>query len=352
MKRTIGIAAAALLAAAVLCAPVTALSARCACVMDARTGAILFEKNASERSLIASTTKIMTGLLICEDCDLDREVCVPPAAVGIEGSSMYLQPGDRLRIRDLLCGMLLRSGNDCAAALAIVHSGSQEAFAEAMNDRARAMGLRDTHFANPHGLDDVQNYSTALDLARLAGAAMDNAAFAGVAGLKTARVGDQTAVNHNKLLWRYPGADGVKTGYTKAAGRILASSAVRQGRRLICVTIHDPDDWNDHCALLDEAFARFDDVLVCQAGRTLGMFPGGKAAVCPQDVRALLLPSERVDCVCIRIGRDRGSAAFLCGGAIVAQCPLTTGEANGRTDPEDHSSPPGHLPQEGGGTDP
>ena len=355
MKQPIKIAAAAFLAAAILCAPVSALSAQSACVMDAQTGAILYAKNETEPGLIASTTKIMTGLLICEDCDLDAQITVPPEAAGIEGSSMYLEAGVRMRVEDLLCGLLLRSGNDCAWALAMAHSGSVDAFVRAMNARARALGLRSTHFANPHGLDDAQNYSTAADLARLACAAMDNPDFARIAGTKSRRIGAQTVTNHNRLLWRYPGADGVKTGFTKAAGRILVSSAVRQGRRLVCVTIRDPDDWNDHCRLLDEGFSRFSDVLLCARGQVMGLGPSGAPMVCDRDVRALLLPDECVQGVRVTLTHGGGQAAFLCAGRVLATCPLEerrTGENNGGTDPENHSGPTGRIPQESGRADP
>ena len=342
--------AAAMLAAAVLCAPVSAHSAESACVMDARTGAVLYEHNASHRSLIASTTKIMTGLLICEDCDLRREIAVPAEAVGVEGSSLYLAPGERMRIGDLLYGMMLHSGNDCAQALAIAHSGSVKAFVHAMNVRAGALGLRQTHFANPHGLDDAQNYSTAADLARLACAAMENEDFARTVGTKSCRIGDRTLVNHNQLLWRCPGAEGIKTGYTRAAGRILVSSATRCGRRLVCVSIRDPDDWNDHIRLLDEGFSRFAEVCVCPRGRVLGLLPGGVPAVCPEDVRTLLLPGERVDCVRICVSGEEATAQFMCGGTAAAACPLTAppmGGSHGRTDPEDHCGPGGDLPPQG-----
>ncbi len=354
MKRILGSAAAVLFAATVLCAPVSALSARSACVMDAGTGAILYGKNENEKSLIASTTKIMTGLLVCEDCDLDRVIAVPPEAAGIEGSSSYLKTGERARIYDLLCGMMLQSGNDCAAALAIAHSGSLQAFADAMNLRARALGLCETHFANPHGLDEEENYSTAANLARLACAAMENETFACVVRRKQYQFGGHAAVNHNRLLWRYPGADGVKTGYTKAAGRILVSSAVRHGRRLICVTIHDPDDWNDHCRLLDDGFSQFSDVFLCPKGQVLGAFASGRPALCAQDVRALLLPGERIDRIRVSFSGQTGCAEFLCGGRVMASCPLSerpVGDADGRTDPEDHSGPGGPVAQKGGGVD-
>ena len=236
-------------------APAPAVSAASALVMEADTGRVLFEKQAHRKSLIASTTKIMTGYLVCRTMDLSAPVTVPEAAAGIEGSSLYLQAGEVLTGRDLLYGMLLHSGNDAAAALAILCAGSEADFVAQMNQTALGLGLKDTHFANPHGLDSEENYSTAADLARLAAAALREPLFRQVVSTKTVTVaGDRVLTNHNKLLWRCPGCMGVKTGYTRAAGRILVSAARRNGRTLICVTLNAPDDWKDHCALYDWAF--------------------------------------------------------------------------------------------------
>ena len=233
-----------------------AISARCAIVMDADTGEVLYEKEADRRSLIASTTKIMTGYLVCRGMDLAAEVTVPAEAVGLEGSSMYLREGETLTGRDLLYGMLLHSGNDAAEALALLCAGSEAAFVAQMNETAAALGLTQTHFSNPHGLDSEENYSTARDLARLAAAALKEPLFRRVASTRTVTVaGDRVLTNHNRLLWQYEGCVGVKTGYTRAAGRILVSAARRGGRTLICVTLNDPNDWQDHCALLDAGFS-------------------------------------------------------------------------------------------------
>ena len=236
-------------------APPPQVSAKSAALLDGMTGECLYAKNGNQRALIASTTKIMTGLLVCEAGELDRTVTVPDAAVGLEGSSMYLKKDETLTRRDLLYGMMLHSGNDAALTLAISVSGSEAAFVRQMNLRARALGLTQTHFANPHGLDSGENYSTALDLAHLAQAALQNAQLRAVVSTKTAVCAGRTLTNHNKLLWRYDGCIGVKTGYTRHAGRILVSAAERDGRMLIAVTISDPDDWRDHTALLDYGFA-------------------------------------------------------------------------------------------------
>ena len=226
-------------------------------MLDTVSGRVLYEKNSQERSLIASTTKIMTALIVCEQCNVLDRMRIPKEAVGIEGSSMYLQEGEVLTLQELLYGLMLSSGNDAAVALAIYCGGTVEGFAELMNDKARNLGLRNTHFENPNGLDSPGHYSTARDLAVLAAYAMENPIFRKTVSAKSLMMGQRYLTNHNKLLWRIEGADGVKTGYTKAAGRILVSSALRNDRRLVAVTIDDPNDWDDHAALLEEGFSRY-----------------------------------------------------------------------------------------------
>ena len=286
------------LAGAACAAQAPGCSARSAILVDAQTGRVLYEKNADERSLIASTTKIMTGLLVCEEENLDREVTVPAEAVGVEGSSMYLKVKERVTLRDLLYGMMLHSGNDAAVALAIVTHGSVEAFAARMNERAQALGLHDTHFMNPNGLDEENHYSTARDLARLACAAMENEQFRSVVSGKSAMAAGRSLTNHNKLLWRVEGADGIKTGYTKKAGRILVGSACRDGRRLICVTIRDADDWRDQQALLEYGFSAFRRETVLSEGEIVGSVP----VIGSKTQRVSLLAGQTVTC-CLAEGQ-------------------------------------------------
>ena len=247
-----------------------AISAQKACVMDAVSGRLLLEKNADSQSLIASTTKIMTALVVCEQCNVLDRMRIPREAVGIEGSSMYLQEEEVLTIQELLYGLMLRSGNDAAVALAIYCGGTVEGFAELMNDKARSLGLRNTHFVNPNGLDAPGHYSTARDLAILAAYAMENPVFYKTVSAKNIRIGARYLTNHNKLLWQVEGADGVKTGYTKAAGRILVSSATRNDRRIIAVTINDGDDWKDHAVMLNNGFSRYRMQTIVSAGDCLG----------------------------------------------------------------------------------
>ena len=263
--------AAALLAAVLLYPSAAyAISAKKAIVMDATTHRCLYENDADSRSLIASTTKIMTALIICEQCNVLDRMKIPKEAVGIEGSSIYLKEGEVLSLQELLYGMMLHSGNDAATALAIYCGGTVEGFAQLMNDKARLLGMKNSHFVNPHGLDAPEHYSTARDLAVLAAYAMKNPVFAQTVSTKTVKIGEKALRNHNKLLWQVEGADGVKTGYTKAAGRLLVSSAERQGRRLVVVTIDDGNDWADHAHLLNKGFADYQICQIVSQGQCLG----------------------------------------------------------------------------------
>ena len=270
MKRFFAGTAAFLAAVLFLSLPVSAISARKAILLDAQTGRVLYEKDADSRSLIASTTKIMTALIVCEQCNVLDRVRIPKEAVGIEGSSMYLREGEVLTVQELLYGLMLHSGNDAAVALAIYCGGTVSDFAELMNDKARRLGLTGTHFENPNGLDSPVHYSTARDLATLAAYALKNPIFAQTVSTKSLRIGQRSLTNHNKLLWRVDGADGVKTGFTKAAGRILVSSAVRDGRRLVCVTINDGNDWADHATLINGGFDDYSLTKILSQGETVG----------------------------------------------------------------------------------
>ena len=180
LLRAVAVAAALVLFSSFSPARALGLSAEHAILMDAGSGRVLYEKNADSRSLIASTTKIMTALVICEQCNVLDRVQIMPEAVGIEGSSMYLQAGEVLTVQELLYGLMLQSGNDAAVALAIYCGGTVEGFAQLMNDEARRIGLTGTHFENPNGLDHENHYSTARDLAKLTAYAMENEIFAGI----------------------------------------------------------------------------------------------------------------------------------------------------------------------------
>ncbi len=235
-----------------------AISAGAAAVMHVETGTMVFEKNADTPMLIASTTKIMTALVVLEHCGLAEPVEILPDYTAVEGSSMYLHPGETYTVEELLYGMMLASGNDAATALACHTAGSIEAFAQLMNDKAAELGLENTAFRNPHGLDADGHHSTAHDLAVLACYAMQNEQFRTIVSTNSITIGTQTYTNHNRLLRTYPGALGVKTGYTEAAGRILVSCAQRDNTQFVCVTISDPNDWDDHTRLLDWAFDEYE----------------------------------------------------------------------------------------------
>lgn len=232
-------------------------------VMEAESGRVLYEANADERLPMASTTKILTALIIVEDCDLDAVVTVPDDCAGIEGSSIYLVAGERLTVRDLLYGLMLRSGNDCAETLAVYHSGSIGKFAECMNGRALSLGAKNSHFVNPHGLPDPEHYTTARDLGKIACKAMQNAVFKEIASSRTAVVPDggcgyaRTLVNKNKFLYSFDGANGVKTGFTKAAGRCLVASAERDGMQLISVVLNCGPMYERCGELLEKAFSDY-----------------------------------------------------------------------------------------------
>ena len=317
-----------------------AVSAKRAYVLDAVSGRVLVERNSDERSLIASTTKIKTALVVCEQCNVLDRMRIPKEAVGIEGSSMYLQEGEVRTLQELRYGLMLSSGNDAAVALAIYCGGTVEGFAELMNDKARNLGLTGTHFENPNGLDSPGHYSTARDLGKLAAYAMKNPIFRKTVSAKSVRAGNRYLTNHNKLLWRLEGADGVKTGYTKAAGRVLVSSAERQGRRLIGVTIDAPDDGNDHCALLNEGFSRFQLRLIAAAGEEVGTLEvlGGEVqrvrvlaaedfsyALAPEEQPQIVQPGPGLVYAPAVEGADAGYAYVLVEGNAVGKFPVVFG---------------------------
>lgn len=242
------------------------VSAVAAVLIDAKSGAVLFEKDSARRLPMASTTKIMTAKIILEKMELGETVTVPKEATLVEGSSMYLRENEQITVETLLYGLLLESGNDAAHTLAVACSGSVEAFAELMNEEAEKMGLSSTSFANPHGLTAENHFTTAYELAYITSEAMKNEKFREIISTQkmTAPSLDGKVTryfsNHNKLLRRYDGAFGVKTGYTKAAGRCLVSAAERDGETYIAVTLNDGNDWNDHTSLLDYAFKSFDTI--------------------------------------------------------------------------------------------
>ena len=272
MKRIICI----LLCIVLFCFPISvsavSTSAKAAILINGDTGEVIFGQNENEQLPMASTTKIMTALLLCEHGDFEKEITVTAEMLRVEGSSMGLLAGDRVTLHDLLYGMLLASGNDAANVTAYILGGTVDGFVKMMNRKAIKLGLENTHFETPSGLDGDNHYTTARDLAALARYAMQNEEFAKAAASKTAALSygnppyKRTLSNHNKLLKTFDGAIGVKTGFTKKSGRCLVSAARRNGKYVIAVTLNDPDDWSDHQALLEYGLEKL--VLNCTCCRS------------------------------------------------------------------------------------
>lgn len=232
-------------------------SAASAILVDVDSGRVLYEQNADAKMLIASTTKIMTALVAVRDGNLSDIVTVSREAAYTEGSSMYLKEGEELTLETLLYGLMLCSGNDAAVAIAEHVGGSVPGFVKRMNETARDLGMEHSSFANPNGLDNEKHYSTARDMAVLACAALENETVLRIASTRSVTIGGRTMTNHNKLLNMMDGCLGLKTGYTRAAGRTLVSCAQRNGQRLVAVTLQDGNDWADHQSLFAYGFAAY-----------------------------------------------------------------------------------------------
>ncbi len=232
-----------------------ATEGRAECVVEVTSRRFLSEKNADARLPMASTTKILTAIIAIEDLDPEEEIVIPQEAEGTEGSSVYLRAGETYAVRDLLYGLMLRSGNDCAVALALRRSGSVAAFTAEMKARALKMGAEHSDFANPHGLPDPDHYTTARDLALVAAYAMQNETFREIVSCKY--YAPRGWKNKNKMLWQYGGATGVKTGFTTAAGRCLVTAAERDGMQLVCVLLNCPQTYERTAELLDGCYATY-----------------------------------------------------------------------------------------------
>lgn len=231
---------------------------------EAGSGRVLYEKNADSRRPMASTTKIATAITVIDNVpDLEKTVVIPDCAVGVEGSSIYLSKGETASIRDLLYGLMLQSGNDCAVALAVTTAGSVEKFAALMNETARKCGANDTNFVTPHGLHDDNHYTTARDLAKISAYAMKNATFREIVSSKRHTMPwaghdcDRVILNKNKILTTFDGGDGIKTGYTKKAGRCLVASATRDGMTIISVVLDCGPMFEECRNLMEKAFEEY-----------------------------------------------------------------------------------------------
>lgn len=244
-------------------------------VIDVKSGRIIFQENGDEQLRIASLTKVMTAIIAIENGDLTDTVKVGPNAYGTEGSSLFLHLGEEMTLHNMLYGLMLRSGNDAATAIAEHVGGSKEGFVYLMNEKARSLGMKNTSFKNPHGLDEPGHYSSANDMAVLTAYALKNQTFQEIVKTKVKTAPnphenwDYQWKNKNKLLNMYEGADGVKTGYTKLAHRTLITSATRGGQQFAVVTLNDGDDWNDHRRLFDYAFQYYPLTTIVRAGERI-----------------------------------------------------------------------------------
>ena len=317
-------------------------SAAAAILMDADSGRVLYEQNADSRMLIASTTKILTALVAIREGDLSDIVTVKREAVLTEGSSMYLKEGEKLTLETLLYGLMLCSGNDAAVAIADHVGGSQAGFAKLMNETARELGMENSSFANPNGLDAEDHYSTARDMARLACAAVENETLLRIVSTRSVTIGGRTMTNHNKLLQYLDGCLGLKTGYTRAAGRTLVSCAERNGQRLVAVTLQDGNDWADHQALYEYGFAAYPAHRAAVLGKALYRAPvknGIRATVPLVAAEGFSWPlaegehlemSVELDAPLtapLTAGRSVGNAIFTLNGREVGRVALLCGES-------------------------
>lgn len=258
-----------------------AIAAQAAVVMDLKTGQVLYAKEPTKKMYPASTTKILTALVVLQKCKLDERVKASQEAANTEGSAIWMKEGEELAVGDALYALLLNSANDVALALAETVSGSVDGFVSLMNRTAKAYGAEDSHFNNPHGLPDENHYTTALDLAKITQAAMRYKVFREIVSTKTKTIKRESPealsllINHNKLLWRYDGANGVKTGYTTQAGQCLVATAQRGERELVAVLLGNGggDIWNEAAQLLDYGFSAYRLVELIRADEIIGHFP-------------------------------------------------------------------------------
>lgn len=326
-------------------------SAGSAVLLDAsgQTVRTLWEQNADKKRGPASTTKIMTALIAAERMPLSAKITVTKEAVGVEGSSVYLTEGEVFTLEELLCCTLLESANDAAVAVAIAVGGSIEDFAAMMNEKCAELGLVDTHFTNPHGLDDDEHYTTARELGIIAAAALENEALRKIFSTYKMTVaapdgGVRMLINHNRLLRSIDGCIGVKTGYTKSNGRCLVSAAERDGLRLIAVTLDDGNDWHDHTMMLEAGFEAYERVELCEYTNItlpeIDVTDGEQSRVrtTVTDSVFVTLPKSGAKIECkidsisslpapISRGQDVGEVIFSCGGKEIARVSLVTAYA-------------------------
>lgn len=316
-------------------APGIGTGAKGAALIDVTSGRLLYTSNGDTPMRIASLTKIMTAIVAIEHGRLEDTVKTGKRAVGREGSSIYLQLGEEMTLSNMLYGLMLRSGNDAATAIAEHVGGTEEGFVYLMNEKAMALGLSHTQFRNPHGLDEEGHYSSANDLAKLTAYALRNPGFAEIVRTKVKDAPNPHEkwnyrwLNKNKMLTMYEGADGVKTGYTKKALRCLVSSATREGQQLAAVTINDGDDWQDHRNLLDYGFRHFPLRVLAKKEQGIRdvpfvvgsnfLYPLEEGELSSVESRLELLPAEGE--IRYSLG-DRGKLHFYLNGSPIGSIPV------------------------------
>ena len=306
-----------------------------ACVLMYEDGSCVFEKNADDRHLIASTTKIMTAIVCLENADLSSRVKIKREHCQVEGSSMYLKVGECYTVKELLLGLLLASGNDAALALADHVAGSEKEFAALMNETAKRAGMTDSSFANPHGLDARGHYSTARDMGRLMLYCMNNPKFCELISCYSTTIKEETYINHNKLLKQYPWCIGGKTGFTVAAGRCLVSCAEKNGMRFVCVSFAAPDDWNDHIKLYEYAFDNyclkniskeivFEVPLISGNKKKIKLVPEEELVLFVNKADEIKIKAEIPIFIFapVKIGETAGKFCVIINSNVVAECPL------------------------------
>lgn len=320
------------------------VSAQSACIIECNTEDVIYEKASTLPLPMASTTKIMTAIVVIENTPLDNVITVHQDATGIEGSSIYLCKGEKLTTKELLYALLLESANDAACALAVEVGGSVEGFVDMMNDKATELGLTNTNFTDPHGLSSDDHYTTAQDLARLMSYCMKNEKFAEITATKKfALKGSNDSysrllINHNKLLSSFEGTKGGKTGFTKKAGRCLVSFCERNGVKLCAVTLNAPDDWNDHKKMYSYGFTLYKRITLEGAGQFEYSAPvcGGNFKKITAHTRSDISATVRVNgCDIKRIiymrhfyypeisqGQMIGYIVYTCGDITLAKTPL------------------------------
>ncbi|MBQ8536541.1 MAG: D-alanyl-D-alanine carboxypeptidase [Clostridia bacterium] len=318
--------------------------AKAAILIERETGTILYEKNSAAPLPMASTTKVMTALMVLEYGHLDEKVTCSANAFGVPGTSIYLEMGETLTLKEMLYGLMLASGNDAAVAIAEHISGSAEAFCQQMTRRAKELGCENTRFATPHGLPHEDHYTTARDLAQIARAAMEYPLFREIVSTQRATIPwqgrsyDRVLQNKNKLLSTYQGATGIKTGYTKAAGRCLVFGAEREGMEVIGVVLGCPDWFNEAARIMDHGFANYEFLTLFNAGESLRTLAVAESetpqvnAVLTEDLFAVLpkegWPQIEIDLPDslspgIEAGQPLGEVRLTYEGQVIARQSLT-----------------------------